>query len=223
MFRCIAGSEYYSPYDCNPGEVGYSALKIADEVHPAETGAGTSPPETGPTQPTPPEAAPTKSPKLKLLKLKRNRQRGVVFIRVHVSGEGRLILSGPSVRRAVRAPKVSRSIWIPIRPKGKAMRALDATASRQGQGEDRLRPGRRRQAHFDADGDADQEVARRIVSGSVPRDGAAGGGEGNSRGGGSAVSRGSRTRQSYSVRDAAELGVSPDVQAGRVAPAQRSS
>ena len=122
MFRCIAGSEYYSPYDCNPGEVGYSALKIADELHPVETGAGTSPPEAGPTEPTPPEATPTK---LKLLKLKRNRQRGVAFIQVHVSGKGRLILSGPTVRRAVRTPKVSRGIWIPIRPKGKAIQALD--------------------------------------------------------------------------------------------------
>jgi Asp-tRNA(Asn)/Glu-tRNA(Gln) amidotransferase A subunit family amidase len=125
MFRCIAGSEYYAPYNCNPGEVGFSALKIADEVHPVATGPVTTPPEAGPTPPAPPEATPVKSKKLKLLKLKRNRQRGVAFIRVHVSGKGRLILSGSKVRRAVRTPKVSRSIWVPIRPKGKAIHALD--------------------------------------------------------------------------------------------------
>jgi amidase len=31
MFRCLEGSAFYKPYDCNPGEVGFDALKIAGE------------------------------------------------------------------------------------------------------------------------------------------------------------------------------------------------
>ena len=101
---------------------------IGNEVHGAEAGGGA--PETSPTAPAPPASGPTppavSKAKLKLSKLKRNPHKGVVFIRVHVSGRGRVVLGGAEVRHVVRTPKVARSLWIPVRPKAKAIRALDA-------------------------------------------------------------------------------------------------
>ncbi len=46
MFRCVEGSAFYKPYDCNPGEVGFDALKIAGEgklEKPVEGGGGGTP------------------------------------------------------------------------------------------------------------------------------------------------------------------------------------
>jgi amidase len=44
MFRCVEGSAFYKPYDCNPGEVGFGALKIAGEGKLEPVGGG------GPTE-----------------------------------------------------------------------------------------------------------------------------------------------------------------------------
>jgi amidase len=46
MFRCVEGSAFYKPYDCNPGEVGFEALKIAGEGK-LETSGGGGAPEGG--------------------------------------------------------------------------------------------------------------------------------------------------------------------------------
>ena len=46
MFRCVEGSAFYKPYDCNPGEVGFEALKIAGEGK-LETSGGGAPTEVG--------------------------------------------------------------------------------------------------------------------------------------------------------------------------------
>ena len=56
MFRCVEGSAFYKPYDCNPGEVGFDALKIAGEGKletPAEGGGGGGTTETGTGSTTP--------------------------------------------------------------------------------------------------------------------------------------------------------------------------
>jgi amidase len=42
MFRCVEGSAFYKPYDCNPGEVGFEALKIAGEGKLETVGGGGS-------------------------------------------------------------------------------------------------------------------------------------------------------------------------------------
>ncbi|HEY0278869.1 MAG TPA: amidase family protein [Solirubrobacterales bacterium] len=47
MFRCVEGSAFYKPYDCNPGEVGFEALKIAGEGKLETPGGGGSTPEGG--------------------------------------------------------------------------------------------------------------------------------------------------------------------------------
>jgi amidase len=47
MFRCVEGSAFYKPYDCNPGEVGFKALKIAGEGKLETSGGGGGAPEGG--------------------------------------------------------------------------------------------------------------------------------------------------------------------------------
>jgi amidase len=47
MFRCVEGSAFYKPYDCNPGEVGFEALKIAGEGKFETSGGGGGAPEGG--------------------------------------------------------------------------------------------------------------------------------------------------------------------------------
>jgi amidase len=47
MFRCVEGSAFYKPYDCNPGEVGFEALKIAGEGKLETSGGGGGAPEGG--------------------------------------------------------------------------------------------------------------------------------------------------------------------------------
>jgi amidase len=47
MFRCVEGSAFYKPYDCNPGEVGFEALKIAGEGKLETSGGGGGTPEGG--------------------------------------------------------------------------------------------------------------------------------------------------------------------------------
>jgi hypothetical protein len=49
---------------------------------------------------------------------------GTAFVKVRVSGEGRLVAASSSVRKVVRMPKAAKSVWIPIRAKGKALTTL---------------------------------------------------------------------------------------------------
>ncbi|MCW3039758.1 MAG: Asp-tRNAAsn/Glu-tRNAGln amidotransferase subunit, partial [Solirubrobacterales bacterium] len=73
MFRCIAGSVYYAPYKCHPGEIGYvSPVKAPTAVPPAGTPTTTTTPGTAPVvTPAPPaNAAATALDKKQLIALK---------------------------------------------------------------------------------------------------------------------------------------------------------
>ena len=78
------------------------------------------------TPPAPPAAEqPVPPVRIKLAKQKRVLGAGTLFLRVHVPAKGRLVLNGKGVRRVTRQPKVARSLWVPIRSKGKALATLD--------------------------------------------------------------------------------------------------
>jgi Asp-tRNA(Asn)/Glu-tRNA(Gln) amidotransferase A subunit family amidase len=117
MYRCLAGSAFYKPYACNPGEV---PLPAAEEtpVTPA-----------GPTAGHPSGGAPAATPapvELKLALLKRLLGKGEAMIKVHVSGAGKLALSGKGVKPVARGTKQAGIVWLPIEATGKSLAELDA-------------------------------------------------------------------------------------------------
>jgi amidase len=129
MFRCVVGSEFYKPYDCNPGEVGFSAVTIGSEGNGALTAGGA--PEAGGGSgsggSTESPAKPTPSPtKLKLSKLKRLLGKGAAEIKVHVSGAGRLTLTGKGVKADRVKTKKAGDVWLLVEPTGRTLKKLGA-------------------------------------------------------------------------------------------------
>jgi amidase len=132
MFRCVAGSEFYKPYDCNPGEPGaVSSLAIAAEeklpVEAPETPVGSSGGETksgGEGSP-----GPTPSVKLKLSVAKRVTGKGKVVLRIGVPGPGKVTLSGTGVKSVSVKVKKAGTVDVPVIAKGPELRALRAKGS----------------------------------------------------------------------------------------------
>jgi amidase len=100
----------------------YDPDSVAEPVSasPAPPSSSSPPAATKPTEPGP---AVIKTKAL-FKKLKRVTKAGTAFVKVRVSGEGRLVAVSSSVRKVVRRPKAAKSVWIPIRAKGKALATL---------------------------------------------------------------------------------------------------
>jgi len=145
MFRCVAGSAFYKPYDCNPGEVGFEALKIAGEGKLGTPGGGGTPegggggtPETGtgtgggesgggntpPAPSTPPSK--TKKPKVKLIGTAKMSAKGKATLKVSVSGPGKATVSGPGLKKVVVKVKKAGPVTLPITLKPAEKRTLSA-------------------------------------------------------------------------------------------------
>ncbi len=131
MFRCVEGSAFYKPYDCNVGEVGFEALKIAAEGK-FETPVVTSPPVETPAPPVVTPAPPVESPKpapkptVKLIGGAHMGGKGTATIKVDVSGPGKVTVSGPGVKTTVIKVKGAGSVTLPITLKGAQKRSLEA-------------------------------------------------------------------------------------------------
>jgi Asp-tRNA(Asn)/Glu-tRNA(Gln) amidotransferase A subunit family amidase len=129
MFRCIVGSAFYKPYDCNPGEPGTSSLAIASEGK-LETPGGGSGGETGGGSEggsgagTPPPTAPVK-PKLK--GLKHLTAKGKVLLKVKVSGPGKLTLTGNGVKARTVKVKKAGTVTLVVAAKGAQLHTLRTT------------------------------------------------------------------------------------------------
>ncbi|HEX3361964.1 MAG TPA: amidase family protein [Solirubrobacterales bacterium] len=140
MFRCVEGSAFYKPYDCNPGEVGFDALKIAGEgkletpgspeAGGGESGGGTTttPPSTSPAPPTTSPTPPTKKPKpkVKLVGTAQMTGNGNATLKVQVSGPGKATVSGPGLKTVVVEVKKAGTVTLPITLKGAQKRTLAA-------------------------------------------------------------------------------------------------
>jgi Asp-tRNA(Asn)/Glu-tRNA(Gln) amidotransferase A subunit family amidase len=140
MFRCVEGSAFYKPYDCNPGEVGFDALKIAGEgkletpgspeAGGGESGGGTTttPPSTSPAPPTTSPTPPTKKPKpkVKLVGTAQMTGNGNATLKVQVSGPGKATVSGPGLKTVVAEAKKAGTVTLPITLKGAQKRTLAA-------------------------------------------------------------------------------------------------
>jgi Asp-tRNA(Asn)/Glu-tRNA(Gln) amidotransferase A subunit family amidase len=140
MFRCVEGSAFYKPYDCNPGEVGFDALKIAGEgkletpggggTPETDTGTGTSDTGTGPGggAPTMSPAPPAKSPKptVKLGGRAHLTGKGKATLKVTFSGPGKATFSGPGLKTVVIKVKKAGTVTVPITLKGPQKRTLAA-------------------------------------------------------------------------------------------------
>jgi amidase len=134
MFRCIVGSEFYKPYDCNPGEPGaLSSVAIASEEQlPVEapappvgsTGGGESksPEGTSGTTPTAPV-------KIKVPGLKRDLDKGTVLLKVDVSGSGKLTLTGKGVKSVSVKVKKAGTVTVAVVAKGGLLKTLKAKGS----------------------------------------------------------------------------------------------
>jgi amidase len=130
MFRCVAGSAFYKPYDCNVGEVGFEALKIAGE---GKLETPVTPPVTTPEPPvvTPPPVespAPPAAPKptVKLLGGVHMTGKGKATIKVAVSGPGKATVSGPDIKTVVIKVKKAGTVTLPIVLKGAEKQTLAA-------------------------------------------------------------------------------------------------
>jgi amidase len=140
MFRCVEGSAFYKPYDCNPGEVGFDALTIAGEGKletpgSPEMGGGTGTTPTPPVTPTPtpeptptpsPAPAPTPAPKVELLGKPKVTGSGKVTIKIHVSGPGKATLTGPDIKEVVVKAKKAGTVTVPITLKAAQEKSLAA-------------------------------------------------------------------------------------------------
>jgi amidase len=134
MFRCVEGSAFYKPYDCNPGEVGFDALKIAGEGKletpgSPETGEGTGTTPTPPVSPSPtpaPTPSPTPKPKVELLGKPHMTGSGKATIKIHVSGPGKATVSGPDIKEVVIKVKKAGTVTLPITLKPAQKRTLAA-------------------------------------------------------------------------------------------------
>lgn len=95
-------------------------------VTPAPSPSSATPPDVIPPLEGGPAPAPVAVPaKLLFKKMKRVKSSGAVFIKVRVSGKGYLVAKSGQVRRVVRTPRAARSLWIPLRAKGRALAALN--------------------------------------------------------------------------------------------------
>jgi len=126
MFRCIVGSAFYKPYDCNPGEPGTSSLAIASEGKLETPGAGSGGDtgggsEGGSGAGTPPPAAPVK-PKVK--GMKHLTAKGKVLLKVKVPGPGKLTITGKGVKSHTVKVKKAGTVTLVVAAKGAQLRTL---------------------------------------------------------------------------------------------------
>ena len=134
MFRCVEGSAFYKPYDCNPGEIGYEALKIAGEgkletagapeVGGGSTGTGTTPPAETTPIPTP-APTPTK-PTVKLVGKPKSAGKGKAKLEIKVSAPGKVTISGHGIKTVTVKVKKAGTVALPIVLKGPQKRSLAA-------------------------------------------------------------------------------------------------
>jgi amidase len=125
MFRCIEGSAFYKPYDCNPGEPGTSSLAIASEgeleASGGGSGGGTGGGSGGGSGAGTPPATPVK-PKVK--GLKHLTAKGKVLLKVKVSGPGKLTLTGKGVKARTVKVKKAGTVTLVVAAKGAQLHAL---------------------------------------------------------------------------------------------------
>jgi|GEM_PF-39916 len=134
MFRCVQGSAFYKPYDCHPGEIPAVTIAGPDEGGPAgggdggsdESGSGGSVGGEGPGDgQAGPAAGASKPPaKVRLGKVKRLAGAGTALIAVTVPGGGKVTLRGPVVKAVKKTVTGPGSVWIAVKPKGAALKAL---------------------------------------------------------------------------------------------------
>jgi amidase len=154
MFRCVEGSAFYKPYDCNPGEVGFDALKIAGEgkletsgsgggtteggtggggggtieTGTGSTGGGTTETPTGSTgggtTTTPPTG--TTKPTVKIEGAPHMTGKGKGTLKIQVSGPGKATISGPGLKTVVIRVKKAGTVMLPIILKGAEKQTLAA-------------------------------------------------------------------------------------------------
>jgi amidase len=126
MFRCIVGSAFYKPYDCNPGEPGTSSLAIASEgklESPSTPGGGSSGGGSEGGGGTTPPPTPVKP---KVHGLKHLTAKGKVLIKVAVPGPGKLTLTGKGVKARKVKVKKAGTVSLVIAAKGAQLRTLKA-------------------------------------------------------------------------------------------------
>jgi amidase len=134
MFRCTVGSEFYSPYDCNPGEPGaVSSVAIADEIHPPAEEVTTTPPVQTPettTTTTAPESSPAPSPTKTtppvVKKVKQLTGKGAAELTFSVSGPGKITLTGPGIKTDDIKVKKAGPVSLMVVAKGKSLKTLKA-------------------------------------------------------------------------------------------------
>jgi Asp-tRNA(Asn)/Glu-tRNA(Gln) amidotransferase A subunit family amidase len=121
MFRCILGSAYYNPYDCNPEVV---------ELHgnpPSVGGGAQGGGDTG-TTPEPQPAPESPKPELKpAKKAKLLPGKGTALLTVHVSGPGKLVLSGAGVKKVTKHPKQAGAVTVTVKATGAKAKTLAKT------------------------------------------------------------------------------------------------
>jgi amidase len=118
MFRCILGSAYYNPYDCNPEVV---------ELH-GNPPSGGGAPGGDTTAPATPEAPAAPKPELKpAKKAKLLPRKGTALLTVHVSGPGKLVLSGAGVKKVTKHPKKAGPVTLTVKATGAKAKTLTKT------------------------------------------------------------------------------------------------
>jgi Asp-tRNA(Asn)/Glu-tRNA(Gln) amidotransferase A subunit family amidase len=118
MWRCVELSAFYTGEYCRPGMVEPLAVVPPAEVPP-------TPPVSGPATPAPAKV------EVLLKKVKKLTTSGTALLQVRVSGKGTLVAKSGTVRKVVRRPQAAKSIWVPIRAKGKALATLNETGQAQ--------------------------------------------------------------------------------------------
>ncbi|HVX33299.1 MAG TPA: amidase family protein [Solirubrobacterales bacterium] len=135
MFRCIPGSAFYKPYDCNPGEPGTSSVAIAsegkletpggsggEEAHGGAPGGGPAGGGEGGGGTTPPPA----SGKPKVRGVTHLVGKGKVLLKVTLPGPGKLTLTGKGVRSQAVKVKKAGTVALMVTAKGARLRTLIA-------------------------------------------------------------------------------------------------
>jgi hypothetical protein len=122
MFRCIPGSAYYNPYDCNPEVVElHGNPPSGGGGEQGGGGGGTTPPESPPTPESP-------KPEVKLdKKAKLLPGKGTALLSVHVSGPGMLVLSGTGVKTVTTHPKKAGTVTLTVKAVGAKAKTLAKT------------------------------------------------------------------------------------------------
>jgi amidase len=128
MFRCVVGSAFYKPYDCNPGEPGTSSLAIAAEGKLEAPGppGGKGPGGPGGKGPGGGPKPPTKPMKPKVRGMKRITAKGMVLLKVAVPGPGKVSLTGKGVKSVGVKAKKAGTVTLAVTAKGSELRALRA-------------------------------------------------------------------------------------------------